>query len=94
MPKKIVLEIDFDDVIRNSRTDEPVEGAITAMRWLKNKGRVIVISTARDDMHNVQKWLDKYNIKYPLTNKKIKATAIIDDRAIRFLNWDDITRYF
>ena len=92
--KKITLSVDFDGVIRDCQTDEPVEGAIVAMRWLKSKGRIIIISTARDDLDKVQKWLDKYNIKYPLTNRKIKATAIIDDRAIRFINWKDITSYF
>jgi phosphoglycolate phosphatase-like HAD superfamily hydrolase len=92
--KKITLEVDFDDVIRNSQTGEPVEGVQRALRWLKQKGRIVIISTARDDLGEVQKWLDKHNIKFPLTNRKIKATAIIDDRAIRFTNWNDITHYF
>ena len=29
-----------------------------------------------------------------ITNTKIHARAIIDDRAIRFTNWSDILRYF
>jgi len=29
-----------------------------------------------------------------ITNTKIPAMAIIDDRAIRFTNWSDILRYF
>lgn len=93
--KSITLEIDFDGVIRDTQTGKPVEGALKAMKWLDSKGRKMVISTAREDLDNVQKWLNKYGFdRWELTNKKIRATAIIDDRAIRFLNWKDVTSYF
>ena len=93
-PKPITLAIDFDGVIRNTLTGKPIEGALRAIKWLESKGRQVIITTARDDLDNVNKWLKKYNFNKTATNKKVKATAIIDDRAIRFINWNDITSYF
>lgn len=93
-PKPIILSVDFDGVIRNNLTGKPVEGALSAIKWLESKGRQIIISTAREDLDNVNKWLKKYKFNKIATNKKIKATAVIDDRAIRFISWNDITSYF
>jgi hypothetical protein len=39
-------------------------------------------------------WLNKYNIPFDeVTNNKPKAMCYIDDRAIRFTNWKDISNY-
>ncbi len=92
--KPIILEVDFDGVVRHNLTGKPVEGVSSAIKWLESKGRQVVISTAREDLDNVNKWLKKYGFNKTATNQKIRATAIIDDRAIRFTNWNDITSYF
>ena len=93
-PKQITLAVDFDGVLRNNLTGKPVEGALKAVKWLESKGRKIVVSTAREDLDNVNKWLKRYGFDKVATNKKIKATAIIDDRAIRFISWNDVCSYF
>ena len=91
---KKLLSIDFDGVIRNTMTDQPVEGTLQALKWLKNKGYKYEICTGRDDLDKVERWLKRHKIYEKPTNKKIKAMAYIDDRAIRFLNWKDTLNYF
>lgn len=93
-PKPIVISVDFDGVVRDNLTGKPVEGALRAIKWLESKGREIVISTAREDLDNVNEWLKRYGFNKTATNKKVRATAYIDDRAIRFINWNDTTSYF
>lgn len=93
-PKPIILSVDFDGVLRDNLTGKPVEGALKAIRWLESKGRQVVISTAREDLDYVNKWLKKHNFNKVATNKKVRCTALIDDRAIRFVNWNDVCSYF
>lgn len=92
--KQITLAIDFDGVIRDNITKEPVEGVHEALDWLINKGYILIITTANHDMEEVRSWLKEHEITLPVTDKKISATAYIDDRAIRFINWKDVTSYF
>lgn len=92
--KPIILSVDFDGVIKDNLTKKPIKGGKKALKWLEDKGIKIVISTANEDLEKTKRWLKKYKINYPITDKKIKATAYIDDRAIRFTNWNDITSYF
>lgn len=88
------ISIDFDGVIKDCMSDQPVEGTIQALKWLKNKGYNYVITTGRDDLDQVERWLKKNGINEKPTNKKIKAQCYIDDRAIRFINWKDTLNYF
>jgi len=76
--------------------DSPVEGAINAIKKLKNKGYDVVVFTAREDLEPVDEWFRKHCNGWSLeiTNKKPPAIAYIDDRAIRFTNWKDILNYF
>jgi len=92
--KPRTLSIDFDGVIRHNLTKKPVEGAKRALAWLESKGCIIIISTANHDLNEVKRWCKKHKFDYPITDKKVAATAYIDDRAIRFINWTDITSYF
>jgi hydroxymethylpyrimidine pyrophosphatase-like HAD family hydrolase len=94
MDKKITICCDFDGVIRDHKTGKPVEGALTAIRWLESKGRNVVICTAREDLDNVNEWLKKYDFNKTATNIKPRATCYVDDRAIRFVSWDDITSFY
>lgn len=93
-PKPIILAVDFDGVVRDTQTGKPIDGALKAIKWLKSKGRQVIISTAREDLGNVNIWLKKYGFDVEATNRKVKATVYIDDRGIRFTNWDDITAYY
>jgi hypothetical protein len=107
-PKRIL--IDFDRVIHKYSKgwvdghpyDEPVEGALDAVKKLKEAGFDIMIFTAynpqvgRKRNQWIKKWLKEKgfpNLK--VTNTKYSSIAIIDDRAIRFRgNWQDILNYF
>lgn len=75
--------------------DEPVEGAIRAVKKLQDAGFEVKCCTSRDNtLPLVQKWLDDHNINITASNVKVPCIAIVDDRAIRFTNWEDILRYF
>jgi len=97
------IAIDFDGVIHAYRDgwidgsiyDVPVFNSIEGLRALNHKGYNIIIFTAREDLEAVKTWLAKW-IALPIevTNKKPQAIAYIDDRAIRFTNWQDILNYF
>ena len=91
---KRTISVDFDGVIRDCMTDKPVEGVQSALKWLKNKGYKYVICTGREDLVPVERWLKANGIYEKPTNKKIKAVAYIDDRAIRFVSWKDTLNYF
>lgn len=100
MTNKPRLLVDFDGVIHKyshgwadgTAYDEPVEGAKDAMQDLVNRGYEVVIFSTRDE-RQIAQWLRANRFPpYPITNEKVPAVAIIDDRAIRFLNWEATTR--
>lgn len=105
--KKRIL-IDFDRVVHKYRHgwmdgsvyDEPVEGAIDALKRLIEEDYEIVIFTTKSTLgakrnKEIRDWLKHYGIKgVKITHTKLPAIAIIDDRAVRFTNWQDILHYF
>lgn len=102
---KVIL-VDFDGVIHKASRgygkvgeiyDEPMEGAVYTMTNLINQGYKLIVFTAREESEfpAVKKWLDKYGFpEMTISNRKVKALAYIDDRAIRFTSWKDIVHYF
>ena len=103
------LAIDFDGVIhKNSKGfhdgtiyDEPMPGAIEAIKHLSKKYDIVVFTAkAKSDRPLVDgktgaeliwDWLGKYNlIPYIklVTAEKPRAVAYIDDKAIHFTNWE------
>lgn len=85
--------------------DEPVDGAFAAITKLIDDGFTVVIHTTREDHGAVRNWLIRQHYSrggFPIpwafdiaiTNVKPKAIAYIDDRAVRFTNWDDIRKMF
>ncbi len=104
--------IDLDGVICQLREEnqsyqdlEPVEGAVEAVRKLKEQGHYIIIYTARRmRTHNgnvgrivadvgkiTLDWLDKYRIPYDeIVFGKPWADVYIDDNALRFQSWDEL----
>lgn len=86
---------------------EPNEGAADIIQKLKDNGWKIIIFTCRareewrdkDGIHygisSIFDWCRKFDIPFDeITAEKPIATAYIDDRAIRFTNWQDIKNYF
>lgn len=79
--------------------DEPVEGAMEAIRHYVESGFKVVIFTAREaQFHSkIAIWIKKYipetiqwikDEKLLITNVKQPALCYIDDRGIRFTNWE------
>ena len=103
------IAIDFDGVIhRNSKGfydgtvyDEPMPGAIDAIKQLSEKYDIIIFTAkAKKDRPLVNgktgaelvwEWLGKYNlIPYIklITSEKPRAVAYIDDKGYRFNTWE------
>ncbi|MFA5238346.1 MAG: hypothetical protein WC476_01385 [Phycisphaerae bacterium] len=86
--------------------DEPIDGAIESICELCQAGYKLVILTARCEKHNeILDWFKDEAAKRGLcncrkvncpevTNIKPPARVYIDDRGIRFTNWNDILSYF
>jgi|TARA_Y100000310_G_scaffold160800_1_gene160693 acid phosphatase class B len=101
---KRIIAVDFDGVIHKFRKgwmdgsiyDEPVEDAIKELNMLNKKGYKVVVLTARTEHKEIQEWLKDKGVNFDIevTNVKPPAIAYIDDRAIRFTNWNDIYKYF
>ena len=85
---------------------EPLPGAVERIRELRAAGHYIIIHTARNMatwkgnvgkvMQNIGKitldWLERYGIGYDeIYFGKPNAQVYIDDRAIRFSGWEEIT---
>lgn len=85
---------------------KPLPGAVKRLRELRAAGHYIIIMTARhmatceSNVGKVMKkmgkltfdWLDKYGIEYDeVYFGKPNGEVYIDDRAIRFSSWNEIT---
>lgn len=102
------IAIDFDGVIhKNSKGfydgtvyDEPIEGAIEAIKELSKKYEIVIFTAkAKPDRPLVNgktgaeliwDWLEKYNIQQyikKVTSEKPRAVFYIDDKGIRFESW-------
>lgn len=97
--RKKTLAIDFDGVIHRyssgwqdgSVYDPPVPGAIDELHVLAGRYRLVVF-TARDELGPVRDALALWGLLDgtidEVTNQKPKAWAYLDDRAVRFSDWD------
>lgn len=96
------ISIDFDGVIckrtgipRSStfRNYEQQDYALEAINYLMGQGHELYIQSVRDK-DEILIWLKQNN--FPLleiTDKKKKGTSIyLDDRAVRFTNWQDFCK--
>lgn len=87
--------------------DDPVEGSKSVLERLVEKGYKIVIFTTRvnpemgDDVEverkKMEDWLNSHKFNegthyHQITALKPKAIAYIDDQAIRFTSWEDISK--
>ena len=109
------IAIDFDGVLHKNTKgfydgtvyDEPVEGAIEAIKSLSQKYEIVIFTAkAKPDRPLVNgktgaeliwDWLKKYNIQQyikQVTSEKPRAILYIDDKAIRFESWKQTTQIF
>lgn len=81
--------------------DEPLPGALEGLRALMEQDSVFIFTTR--DVSQVSSWLLQrgFSIRSGydgpfwnergvllVTNRKLAATAYLDDRAVRFVNWE------
>ena len=98
------IAIDFDGTIceRNGiptigtvTFSPPMSGALDAVIFLKKLGHEVWIFTSNPNIKLVKSWLKLHNFpKLEVTNTKKPAHVYIDDRALRFTNWQDMRKYF
>ncbi len=105
MTKKRIA-IDFDGVLINGRGiprkpdvahGQPHKNAVAGVKYLQELGYECFILTSRasHEWPAIKEWMVKWGFpEIEITNTKKNAVAYIDDRAIRFTNWQDICRYF
>lgn len=89
--------------------DPPMKGAREELARLVTKGYKVVILTTRlnpetnDDVNlernKISKWLSDNGFQpgthyHDITAIKPIAVVYVDDRAIRFTNWRDMSKYF
>ena len=95
--RHLTICIDLDDTIRDMKTNEAIPGAIEAIDKLQKADYEVVVLTANDEKF-ANTWLLEHwegDTQCPqATNTKVPAIAYIDDRAIRFTNWKDVTKHF
>lgn len=95
------IAVDFDGVIHDYSKGwadgtiygEPMPGARDSLQALIDKGWRVVVHTARASTlikeAEVREWLDRYDIPYhDVTNLKPMAIVYLDDRALKFDNWN------
>jgi hypothetical protein len=98
------IAIDFDGVICKREgiptemnwEDIPMEGSIDTIVLLLQQGHEVWVFTSNPELDKVRAWLFAHDFPMELevTNIKKPAHVYIDDRAIRFTNWQDIRKYF
>lgn len=101
------IALDFDGVIckregiiertHNFTKDFPTDGCKEAIEWLLSMGWEVVIFTSRKhyEWGKIKTWLKKYDIpQLSITNIKENFQVILDDRAIRFIGWQDFIKYY
>ncbi len=98
------LSIDFDGVLHSYISgwrghdiipDPPVPGAVDACKRFHEAGWKLYVHTSRSHLEPVQKWLAVHGFP-PMALTRIKPIAIayIDDRAVRFTDWDSVRKLF
>ena len=97
------IAVDFNGVICKSNgiptirewESEPVEGSLDAINLLRKLGHKVWVFTANPEPDKVREWLGRNHFpEMEVTNIKKAAHVYLDDRAIRFTNWQDIRKYF
>jgi hypothetical protein len=79
-----ILVLDFDGVIRNKETNEPIFGALEGCYLLLDEYHLIV-QTCRTDTEWVSNWLEDHGFPFmKVTNKKPVALVYLDDHGQRF----------
>lgn len=83
----MILACDFDGVIHNPITHDPIPGALDHLRWLHTRDHTILIHTANRPSF-VETWLADHAVRHHGIHPKPRADVYLDDRAMRFTDWE------
>lgn len=98
------IAIDFDGTLVHRTgiptssdvwNDKPKKGAIATLKLLKDF--YIFTNRPKSEFNLIRLWLleNGYAKKVLITNKKQKDTTVyLDDRALRFTNWNDFRKLY
>lgn len=90
------IVFDFDGVIRDPTTNEPMEGAIKSLLKLGQKNKITILTA--NNIGFVQQWMfDKckkaVGVVDKVTNIKVNGDLYIDDKGYKFINWEECSNY-
>ena len=92
-----ILAIDLDGTVCTINSDysqcEPLPGSLGASKTLQARGFSIYLHTGRhiNNARVTQAWLDRFEVPHDLVVfGKPPARIYLDDRGMRFTNWDDV----
>jgi hypothetical protein len=104
MPQTVL--VDFDGVLHaysrgwddGTAYDPPKAGALDALKAMIASGYEPIIFSTRP-REQIAEWMHVQGFpRLPITNEKLPAVALIDDRAIRFESWprafEDLVRLY
>ena len=104
--KQKALAIDFDGVIHDRanpiegrKMGAPIHGAKDALFRLKMRGYKIIVhclwADSPENIATIAKWMDFYDCQYnDITNIKPDADYFIDNKAIKFTDWEEVLENF
>ena len=101
---KNTIAVDFDGVIhKNSVYDDPVEGVKEGLEYLSKSYKLVIYSckasndrplvNGKTGSELIYDWLVKYKLDsyiHDIVYEKPNAKYYIDDKAIKFLNWNQV----
>jgi len=98
-PKTIMVDMDGVICTEERTFERPLAelmpGAVEALQKLRDAGHTVVVYTARNwpEYRVTKKWLDDHGVPYDgLHMGKPVADVWIDDRVLRFEDWDSTLR--
>ncbi|MBU0637917.1 MAG: hypothetical protein KKB50_03565 [Planctomycetes bacterium] len=103
MSQPVTIMVDLDGVICSEERvfdrplAKPIDGAREALQQLRAAGHTIVVYTARGwaEYRVTKQWLDDHDMVYDAIHMgKPIGHVWIDDRALRFENWNDTLAQF
>jgi len=103
---KPILAIDFDNTVAEydkfeyDKFGDPLLGAVEALKELKKRGYVLILFTCRQDTPNLREYIKKWDLPFDgvnttkynhdHTSDKPEAYRYIDDKNVKFTNWNNV----
>lgn len=99
----MIIAIDFDGVLITHphslsfsdclRFGKPTKNSVEVLNYL-SKFHELYVLTSRTEHDRIKDWLWDWGFpEMEVTNVKKPASVYVDDRALRFTNWTDISKY-